>query len=614
MLALILQDTLSCLQEVYIATNGDQWITNLNWTTTTDYCDFYGVTCEDNKIQIKRFELVMNNLNGVLPDCLQDVDIYEYYLPGNNILGPLPNVSDYTQRLDLRINNISSLPKNWCHTTRNGIYISQNSNLNGKTVDSCVFNTFSVDFEALNITSSGQVEFNGVGFIVSGNHLENLEVNFTNIEKCQVLRALNSGVKSINIINLSIAEKMTELKIGNTKIQITGKYPVWALSIDVSNAIDERVFNFKNLHKNITMYAAKNSKKCGMVPSVQEYEAYIKTNKNILLDLSENNFFCRNDAEHIFDCQFAVIKSGKRKNNSTVELSFELENEVSIEIIFSDIKVAANINGEVQVFEINTAVQNNNSYTLEISISDTVSFTKLHENFAILYDNIQISTGDLTLPQQISDALNIKSDKKFTEISHSFWQFKKQPKAFTFGITAMSHCPDYSTFIRYSVIPFQKQYPEIFKHFSYQYIAMSSPYYNEYLNATSMHGQVEVFDDSVLLCANQVLDDQIYLTFTECFVTNSYHIQDCMDLVLSGSEKNEILMCTSDESYKLINEQFDLNDKILNSRNCPTMYIGLNDFSQFDVSQNSLPKPFEIRDFICDFISKNVKDKVPECE
>lgn len=67
LLNIVLSDDLSCLKEFYKSTNGDKWEVNNNWNTS-NYCQFLGITCNDDGNIIK-IDLSTNNMHGKLPPC-----------------------------------------------------------------------------------------------------------------------------------------------------------------------------------------------------------------------------------------------------------------------------------------------------------------------------------------------------------------------------------------------------------------------------------------------------------------------------------------------------------------------------------------------------------------
>jgi hypothetical protein len=56
----------TALMALYISTNGDEWINNTGWGTEASFCEWYGVTCNENG-HVTILDLGANKLSGNLP-------------------------------------------------------------------------------------------------------------------------------------------------------------------------------------------------------------------------------------------------------------------------------------------------------------------------------------------------------------------------------------------------------------------------------------------------------------------------------------------------------------------------------------------------------------------
>jgi len=72
------QETLDILIEIYCNTDGENWTNNKGWTqainnnTDCDYCQWYGITCYNNKLT--EIDLSENNLRGTLPESFTKLE------------------------------------------------------------------------------------------------------------------------------------------------------------------------------------------------------------------------------------------------------------------------------------------------------------------------------------------------------------------------------------------------------------------------------------------------------------------------------------------------------------------------------------------------------------
>jgi Leucine-rich repeat (LRR) protein len=62
----------AALMALYNSTNGDNWYNNTGWGTEASYCEWFGVTCDQNG-QVKIIDLSFNGLTGTLPSEIGDL-------------------------------------------------------------------------------------------------------------------------------------------------------------------------------------------------------------------------------------------------------------------------------------------------------------------------------------------------------------------------------------------------------------------------------------------------------------------------------------------------------------------------------------------------------------
>ena len=81
----------SFLEDLYYATNGENWYNNTNWLTSLSVCDWYGVECAvDGSGRVNRTEVGSNNLAGSIPESIKDTVLWGFDVSGNKMEGQLP--------------------------------------------------------------------------------------------------------------------------------------------------------------------------------------------------------------------------------------------------------------------------------------------------------------------------------------------------------------------------------------------------------------------------------------------------------------------------------------------------------------------------------------------
>jgi hypothetical protein len=81
------------LNDLYTATNGDNWNDNSNWLIKDSYSEWFGVSVGgDNSVDIIDLELAENNLQGTLPATLGRLTtLTKLSLTQNSLIGTLPD-------------------------------------------------------------------------------------------------------------------------------------------------------------------------------------------------------------------------------------------------------------------------------------------------------------------------------------------------------------------------------------------------------------------------------------------------------------------------------------------------------------------------------------------
>lgn len=82
------------LMDLYISTNGQNWVTGTNWGTDTDICSRYGITCgwPIETLHVQDIDLTSNNLSGSLPSSINGLTwLHNLLLGYNNLHGEIPS-------------------------------------------------------------------------------------------------------------------------------------------------------------------------------------------------------------------------------------------------------------------------------------------------------------------------------------------------------------------------------------------------------------------------------------------------------------------------------------------------------------------------------------------
>eukprot|EP00026_Physarum_polycephalum_P008896 Phypoly_transcript_08999.p1 GENE.Phypoly_transcript_08999~~Phypoly_transcript_08999.p1 ORF type:complete len:393 (+),score=30.13 Phypoly_transcript_08999:216-1394(+) len=125
------------LDEFYIATNGQNWINQTEWTSTNPFCERFGVSCDPFTGQFT-LKLIANNLVGTIPESFANLSESIIILQlGRNVLsGSIPdNLGELValQEFDLSSNNLSGpIPPSLAHLTNTTQFWLESNLLTGE--------------------------------------------------------------------------------------------------------------------------------------------------------------------------------------------------------------------------------------------------------------------------------------------------------------------------------------------------------------------------------------------------------------------------------------------------------------------------------------------------
>lgn len=133
------------LVALYESTNGNGWTNSTNWMTSEDYCSWYSVSCNANRVVF--LHLTWNNLSGSIPESLGSLSkLQSLLLYQNSLSGPIPDSLGslrvlYT--LDLSNNELSGpIPSSLGSSSNLRSINLSNNNLTGPIPESFVSFTF----------------------------------------------------------------------------------------------------------------------------------------------------------------------------------------------------------------------------------------------------------------------------------------------------------------------------------------------------------------------------------------------------------------------------------------------------------------------------------------
>lgn len=85
------------LDDLYAATEGQNWQNNSGWGTATNYCNWHGVFCgprgprANGEVRVNRTELPKNGLVGTIPASVGGTVLFGLDVSGNKMSGQIPN-------------------------------------------------------------------------------------------------------------------------------------------------------------------------------------------------------------------------------------------------------------------------------------------------------------------------------------------------------------------------------------------------------------------------------------------------------------------------------------------------------------------------------------------
>jgi Leucine-rich repeat (LRR) protein len=100
------QEEKDALTDLYVTTNGENWVNT--WDLNTPVDSWYGVTVKDNSVIA--INLLFNNLNGLLPDSLEDLkNLEKLELSFNKLNGSIPTTIGSLKNLKILAVNGNNL-------------------------------------------------------------------------------------------------------------------------------------------------------------------------------------------------------------------------------------------------------------------------------------------------------------------------------------------------------------------------------------------------------------------------------------------------------------------------------------------------------------------------
>ncbi len=267
------------LSDLYTATSGDQWKKHTGWLSAdSQACTWHGIDCDNgvmpvseirlndqnlngtlpssmgNFKDLKRLFLGRNQLNGSIPDSLQQTRLHVLWLPGNQLSGSISNALcslTFLQELNVSANQLTgSLPTLFGQLSRlKQLNLAQNK----------LFGSLPTSFDQL--TKLTVLDMHGNSFSGAVNLLQSLcELTQMDISDNQFSGKLSvaalSALPLLKILNLytndftgsfpyAMAQNIALLKIDVHDNYLSGTLPQWESIGYQLNALDLRSNTFQ---------------------------------------------------------------------------------------------------------------------------------------------------------------------------------------------------------------------------------------------------------------------------------------------------------------------------------------------------------------------------------
>jgi Leucine-rich repeat (LRR) protein len=230
------------LFDLYKSTGGDNWVNNVNWLDPPGTeCSWDGVSCDESEMHVVEISLSWNNLNGVIPNSIGNLqNLSSLYLENNQLsslpesFGELKNLSG----LDLSNNQLSSLPESFGELKNlSGIALSNNQlsslpesfdklqNLSELYLAGNLFPSINIDIPKFIAEDSESVQCT-LTVDAPINRDVNLIIDFSNPDKVTIAETVTLP-KGYTQVNFSISVIDDMLVTGPTNITINTAFQLF---------------------------------------------------------------------------------------------------------------------------------------------------------------------------------------------------------------------------------------------------------------------------------------------------------------------------------------------------------------------------------------------------
>ncbi|KAA3662158.1 MAG: hypothetical protein DWQ04_14265 [Chloroflexi bacterium] len=253
------------LVTLYNNTDGSNWINNANWNPIKSPCFWYGVYCNNGRVEA--LSLSDNQLDGTIPDISALSSLIHLDLSSNQLSGPIPNLSSLSNLVNLQLddNQLSGTIPNLSNLTSLQTLFLYRNQLSGPTPD------------ISNLTNLQQV-------LLSYNQLSGTIPNFYGLPNLRSL-SINSNQLTGSIPDISTLPNLSRLSLGHN--QLSGSIPDFSTSPNLNslylsdNQLTGTIPNLSPLPNLLSLGLSKNQLS-GLIPD-------LSTVPNLtFLDLGQN--------------------------------------------------------------------------------------------------------------------------------------------------------------------------------------------------------------------------------------------------------------------------------------------------------------------------------------
>lgn len=624
----------------------DNWPAEGEWGADLNPCDpaapWYGISC-GLRGSIIGITLSGNNLVGKVPQCVWAFKLSDFELSTTHLEGPMPMLDGaYLQTLYYKYNDISTLPANICEMELLDSLHTEYNDMAGFPFPECFHERLSsysvvdcVDCHMVfNSTAVPPVwkDLGASNVYLGGNPL-NLALDLSALPKAPSTTVLDiSETGTTGRISLSdLLAKFPKAKevslqdnaLTGTVFGLAQSSPT-VLTLDLAGNEFAQVLEpgdvtaFCQALPSLIAFRASRNRLGGFSPALDELDAVYGENPALSgFDLSENPFFCRRDGANAFGCTYlrvleALVEEGEDEGaegeGRSLSVSLTIESNAELKAVPVEL-MGGRFSAAVRIFAADgsktteslvvpgltlerATAESGNLYTVAFSVREAdisesgipAQSELLPQDFAILFDDVSVSTGDLRVLTEDS-AVPPRSARELADVRASLQAsaaeavarsspaarpgapgsshiLARPPQARAAGeeqerllveFYGISKCPGYIGAVEDLASPLILKYPELMASVDIRFVTEGHPAARYITGGMILHGQAEVMGDKVLMCAQEYLSAVDFNRLTSClyFDGTSNRIPTglgaCVEEVAPGPLASRIMQCASSD-------------------------------------------------------------------